>query len=198
MNKKVLIIVGIVLGVVVIGAAVAASVLLQPKHIENRDYKKVVEVKKEETSDEDAYDLKDNAEDIGFEKVDCTNTTICVAKHNTYNEEDMDDYVSVMDADEGQTIAIGLHFRENDFTVDNIHKQVNAVAGNFIGIEIPKFKIEKVKNNLSSSKDNVSIDTIVMGNNTIEINMQKVENSKYYIVKIGVFPTTIYNQMMGA
>ena len=198
MSKK--LIIGIVIGLTGIAAvAIIAAVALQPKHIEEREYKTVVEVKPGETSDEKAYDLKGSASDMGFEKVECTDTTICVAKHDTYKEEGLEDYVSVMDDEEGIIVAIGLHFTKDDFTIENIYKQVNAVSRNFIGIEIPKEKIEKVKNNLpTSGDDQVSIDTITEGLNTVEINMQKVEKSNFYIVKIGIFPTTIYNQMYGA
>ena len=198
MSKK--LIIGIVIGLTGIAAvAIIAAVALQPKHIEEREYKTVVEVKPGETSDEKAYDLKGSASDMGFEKVECTETTICVAKHDTYKEEGLEDYVSVMDDEEGTMVAIGLHFTKDDFTIDNIYKQVNAVAGNFIGIEIPKSKLEQVKNNLSTSgNDQVSIDTITEGLNTVEISMQKVEKSNFYLVKIGIFPTTIYNKMYGA
>ncbi len=198
MSKK--LIIGIVIGLTGIAAvAIIAAVALQPKHIEEREYKTVVEVKPGETSDEKAYDLKGSASDMGFEKVECTDTIICVAKHNAYNVEGKEDFVSVMDDEAGQIVSIGIHFTKDDFTIDNIYKQVNAVAGNFIGIEIPKSKLEQVKNNLSTSgNDQVSIDTITEGLNTVEINMQKVEKSNFYLVKIGIFPTTIYNQMYGA
>ena len=198
MNKK--LIIGIVIGLIGIAAvAVIAAVALQPKHIEERDYKTVVQVKEGETSDEKAYDLKGSASDMGFEKVECTDTTICVAKHDTYNEAGKEDFVSVMDDESGQIVSIGLHFTKDDFTVENIYKQLNAVARNFIGIEIPQEKIEKVKNNLpTSGDDQISIDTYTYESSTIEINMLKVEKSNFYLVKLGIFPTTFYNDAMGA
>ena len=198
MNKK--LIIGIVIGLIGIAAVVViAAVALQPKHIEERDYKTVVQVKEGETSDEKAYDLKGSASDMGFEKVECTDTTICVAQHNTYNEEGKEDFVSVMDDESGQIVSIGLHFTKDDFTVENIYKQLNAVARNFIGIEIPQEKIEKVKNNLpTSGDDQISIDTYTYESSTIEINMLKVEKSNFYLVKLGIFPTTFYNDTKGA
>lgn len=197
MNKK--LIIGLVTGLTGIAAvAIIAAVALQPKQIEEREYKTVVEVKPGETSDEKAYDLKGSASDMGFEKVECTDTTICVAKHNAYNVEGREDFVSVMDDEAGQIVSIGIHFTKDDFTVENIYKQLNAVAGNFIGVEIPKEKIEKIKNNLpTSGDDQVSIDTIVEGLNTIEINMLKVEKTNFYLVKVGIFPTTFYNDTKG-
>ena len=60
------------------------------------------------------------------------------------NEEGKEDFVSVMDDESGQIVSIGLHFTKDDFTVENIYKQLNAVARNFIGIEIPKEKTKSL------------------------------------------------------
>ena len=44
----------------------------------------------------------------------------------------------------------------------------------------------------------MSIDTYTYESSTIEINMLKVEKSNFYLVKLGIFPTTFYNDTKGA
>ena len=51
---------------------------------------------------------------------------------------------------------------------------------------------------LNHGDDQISIDTYTYESSTIEINMLKVEKSNFYLVKLGIFPTTFYNDTKGA
>ena len=202
-NKKLIIIVVIVLAVILVG--VGTFFLLQSLNAntgdkeeikETRNYQTVTEVadasitSKEPTTESFEQEVKE----IGFDKVNCENDN-CFATNQGYSNTEYEDIVSfAKDENNGKTISTMLYFLKEDFTIDNIYSNLNAITKNYFGTETTKSQIEEVKKGLENSSDDYYQQTYLVGNYTIEINMQNVVDTDFKLVKYLALDTSLYNQ----
>lgn len=139
-------------------------------------------------------DLGNTSKEIGFDNVSCADNSCSISKLG-YENSEYEDGVSIsLDENNNRTVSAALYFHKDDFTIDNIYSELNAVINNYFGTEITKSQITEVKKGFDASGNKaLYIKTYISGQYTVELNMQKVEKSDFYLVKHLVLSTDLYN-----
>ena len=203
-NKKIIIIIIIALAIILVGVGL---VFLLPNSNGKEKTKEVKEIRDYQTVEEHAptgentfttteptkEDFGKDSKEVGFDKVEC-NETGCIATNDGYSNFEHKDSMDYGKDEKGdKTFNTSLYFHKNDFTVDNIHKQLNAVIRNYFSEEITKEQIKEVKQGLESSSDDYYQKTYISGQYTIELNMQNVVGTDFKLVKYQILNTELYN-----
>ena len=88
---------------------------------------------------------------------------------------------------------VAIYMYKSDYNVDNVTNRLNSVIRNYVGKDVSKEFIGNIMSNLEKSNDDIYIDTMIIGNNTAEINIGKA-NEEFYIIKYWLISTDIYSQ----
>ena len=207
-NNKILLIIIIIVAFLLIGTG--GFLLLQTNENESdknkteevketRNYQTITTVEEStitsSTPTEESFGKE--VQEVGFEKTTCENNS-CTATNQGYSNTEYEDAVALAnDENNDKTFSTILYFHKNDFTVDNVYSKLNAVTNNFFGTKTTKEQIEEIMNGLNSSTDDYYQITYIVGNYTIEINMQNVVGTDFKLVKYLVLSTNLYNQYHG-
>ena len=202
-NKKIIILILIALVIIITGIVV--FFVLPPEKQEQKKSQK--EIREYQTITQNAptedktftnkepikTDFEDNAKEIGFEKSSCEEEG-CIATNDGYSNFEHQDSISYgKDEKNNKTFSTSLYFHKNDFTIDNIYSNINAVVKNFYNEEITKKQIDEVKTGLENSTEDYYQKTYISGQYTIEINMQNVVGTEFKLVKYQILNTELYN-----
>lgn len=134
------------------------------------------------------------AKKSGFEKAECTENS-CTATNKGYTNSAAEDTVvySYNQTGNVDSFNVAIYMYKSDYNVDNVTNRLNSVIRNYVGKDVSKEFIGNIMSNLEKSNDDIYIDTVIIGNNTAEINIGKA-NEEFYIIKYWLISTDIYSQ----
>ncbi len=195
--QKILITIIIFFAITLIGAGAFYTLYEPPakEYKENRTYKTVT-TQPENTIADSALTKEDfgkTAKDIGFETVDCQKT-FCIATHDTYDEKDYKDSITVEQDPEGNKMfIIELYFHKNDYNRENIHKHLNNIVPNFAGTKVTEEQLKELEDIYKQGKREQASKTYPVGLYTMELLIKKVPDTDFYKVRFRFVSTSLYN-----
>ncbi len=205
-NKKIIIIIGFALALVLIVGGILFLLLSKetPKEIkENRDYKQVVETAPTTEGEmssvgEVQENFEKDAKDIGFEEAECEEGN-CIATNKGYTNTDQEDTINITSDSYGDpTMVVILHFHKNDCNAKNIYEKLNAVSNNYFGTKVTEDQVQSILDKMESASDKFGQEILTSGEYTMDLSIQYVEESDFRIVKYRVLTTKQYNEYQGA
>lgn len=196
--QKILITIILLIAVLLIGIGIIFSLPKQEQekvYKENREYK-VVMNQPENTMAQPNMTKEDfgkTANEIGFEEVVC-HKTLCIATHDTYKEKDYRDKIQIEEDPEGnKQFIITLYFHKKNYSLENIHTQLNNVVPNFAGTKITEEQIKELQDIYEKGKINQASKNYTVGLYTMELLIKKVEDTDFYEVRFKFVSTSLYN-----
>ena len=196
--QKILITIIIVIATLLIGVGIFYSLPKEePEKVykENRNYKVVNQQPQNTIADPQLTkeDFGKTANDIGFEDVVC-HKTLCIAKHDTYKEENYKDIVQVEQDPEGNKMyIITLYFHKNDYTLENIHTQLNNIVPNFAGTKVTEEQLKELQEIYKEGKIDQAAKLYPVGPYTMELIIKKERETDFYQVRFRYVSTSLYN-----
>lgn len=196
--QKLLITIIMIMALLLIGVGIAFSLPKQEKekvYKENREYKLIITQPEKTLADHELTkeDFGKIANDIGFEDVVC-HQTLCVATHDTYKEKDYKDKIQLEQDPEGNKMyIITLYFHKNDYSLENMHNQLNNIVPNFAGVKITEEQLNELQEIYKQGKINQASKTYQIGPYTMELLIKKVEDKDFYEVRFKFVSTSLFN-----
>ncbi len=196
--QKILITIIIFIATVLIGVGIFYSLPKEEPvkvYKENRNYKLVITQPTNTIADPKLTkeDFGKTAKDIGFENVVC-HEKICIAKHDTYKEESYMDQIQVEQDPEGNKMyTITLYFHKNDYTLENVHTQLNNIVPNFAGTKVTEEQIKELQEIYKKGKIDQAAKIYPVGPYTMELIIKKEQETDFYQVRFKYVSTSLYN-----
>lgn len=162
---------------------------------ENRNYKLVITQPTNTIADPQLTkeDFGKTAKDIGFENVVC-HEKMCIAKHDTYKEKSYMDQIQVEQDPEGNKMyTITLYFHKNDYTLENVHTQLNNIVPNFAGTKVTEEQIKELQEIYKTGKIEQAAKVYAVGPYTMELIIKKEQETDFYQVRFKYVSTSLYN-----
>ena len=196
--QKILITIIIFIATILIGVGIFYSLPKEEPvkvYKENRNYKLVITQPTNTIADPQLTkeDFGKTAKDIGFENVVC-HEKMCIAKHDTYKEKSYMDQIQVEQDPEGNKMyTITLYFHKNDYTLENVHTQLNNIVPNFAGTKVTEEQIKELQEIYKTGKIEQAAKVYAVGPYTMELIIKKEQETDFYQVRFKYVSTSLYN-----
>lgn len=159
--------------------------------VTDREYRSVTKIAKDANINMDMNLIKDTAKQVGFKKIDCE-AKYCTASNMGYKSEKYQDAISVnFDEDNSfSNMTLMIYYSKKDFNYDNLYKDVNAIVGNYVGLEISKADLEKI--DIPSENEEVNQNNYKKSKFTIESSLQFIVEEGLYVYRNFIIETEKY------
>lgn len=155
----------------------------------NRNYQVASTMAKDSTATFDVEAIKKTSESIGFKGTICDDS-YCMASNSAYKDDDMyqDGFSVIFDKDNSfNNMTTMIYYSEKDFSYDTLYKDVNALVGSYVGLEISKENLEKIKK--PSNSEEVNENNYIDSKFTIQMSLQYVEKKGLYVYRSFIIET---------
>lgn len=135
--------------------------------------------------------IKQTAKNLGFETATCTEK-YCMASVNRYKDHLYQDNFSI-NYDDNNPNAVNnmstmLYYSEKDFSYDALYKDVNAIVGSYVGIEISEENLKKMK--LPAKSGVAEENNYTDSKFTIQMSLQYIKEKGLYVYRNFIIETT--------
>lgn len=135
--------------------------------------------------------IKQTAADIGLKKAICEEK-YCSFSNNGYKVDKFQDNFSISFDDDNtvSNVTTMLYYSEKDFSYDKLYEDVNTIVGSYVGLEISKDNLEKMKKPTKNGE--VSENNYVDTKFTIQMSLQYIKENGLYVYRNFIIETEKY------